>query len=117
MKWAAVQREKHAPNKGLDLELGPTKHDHDLVGSHLGEHRVQMSAEIINLRRARKAKSRSTKEEVAEQNRARFGMTRSERQMLRDDKERTKSHLDGHALVGKTPGTTAKIEDDSGSET
>ena len=39
-----------------------------------------MSAEIVNLKRARKAKQRREAETTAEQNRAKFGRTKAERQ-------------------------------------
>ena len=43
----------------------------------------QAMADIINLRQARKAKARDSKEQSASENRAKFGRTKGERQ--RDD--------------------------------
>lgn len=76
-----------------------------------------MSAEIVNLRRARKARSRTAKEKTAEQNRARFGMTRAERERLRNDEQRTKRHLDGLAREPATPVASPTNEDGNGLET
>ncbi|WP_294395135.1 DUF4169 family protein [uncultured Sphingomonas sp.] len=54
--------------------------------------------EVVNLRRARKAKARSDAAARAEQNRALHGRTPDERR--RDDlaTERLVRHLDGHRL-------------------
>ena len=41
-----------------------------------------MSAEIVNLRRARKEKARADKERQAAENRIRFGRTKAERVVL-----------------------------------
>ncbi|HRY05598.1 MAG TPA: DUF4169 family protein [Hyphomicrobiaceae bacterium] len=54
-----------------------------------------MSADIINLRQARKAKRRSEREKTAAQNRARFALTGAERARLRDEEARTLRRLDG----------------------
>lgn len=54
-----------------------------------------MNAEIINLRRARKARARSAKEKIAGQNRALFGLPPAERERLRQDAARAQRHLDG----------------------
>lgn len=54
-----------------------------------------MSAEIINLRRAKKDKRRRDKASKAQQNRALFGMTRAEREKIQDDKVRRERELDG----------------------
>lgn len=40
-----------------------------------------MSAEIVNLRRARKARTRAASETKAAENRTRFGRTRTEREL------------------------------------
>jgi hypothetical protein len=53
-----------------------------------------MSADIINLRRARKAKERQAADKRAEENRAKFGRTKSERQMTTAEKEREGRRLD-----------------------
>ena len=46
-----------------------------------------MSAQIINLKRARKAKQRHEAETCAEQNRAKFGRTKAERQATQAEQE------------------------------
>lgn len=55
-----------------------------------------MTAEIINLRRARKAKRRDTAERAAEANRATFGRTKDEKQKARAEEERAKAKLEAH---------------------
>jgi hypothetical protein len=52
-------------------------------------------AEIINLRRARKAKARATAETTAAANRAAFGRTRAEKQAAAADTDRRDRALDG----------------------
>jgi hypothetical protein len=52
-------------------------------------------AEIVNLRRARKARDRATAARVAEANRAKFGRTRAEREADAVDRARTDRTLDG----------------------
>jgi hypothetical protein len=52
--------------------------------------------EIINLRLARKAKARSEAEKQAEQNRARFGQTKAEKEKRRAEHARaSKAHEAG----------------------
>ena len=53
-----------------------------------------MSAEIINLRKARKAKQRREAEVRAEENRAKFGRAKAERQATGAEKEREARRLD-----------------------
>ncbi len=57
-----------------------------------------MTAEIINLRQARKRREREAKEAEAESNRARFGRTRAERERDEIGEARTRRHLDGHRI-------------------
>jgi hypothetical protein len=52
-------------------------------------------AEIVNLRLARKAKRRAVAEQVAAENRARFGLSRAERERQRLEAERGAGKLDG----------------------
>ncbi len=52
-------------------------------------------AEIINLRRARKAKARITSAAQAEANRIAFGRTKAERQATAADADRVRRLLDG----------------------
>lgn len=54
-----------------------------------------MSAEIINLRRARKAKKRCEDQARAEENRARFGRPKHEREMARAEENLAVRRLDG----------------------
>ena len=53
-------------------------------------------AEIVNLRRVRKAKERSGKEAEAERNRAAFGRTKAERSLATAEKDLTQRRLDAH---------------------
>lgn len=52
-------------------------------------------AEVINLRRARKAKSRAEAERQAAANRAKFGQSRSERNRNALERDRTDRFIDG----------------------
>jgi hypothetical protein len=53
-------------------------------------------AEIINFRKARKAKARSEKDATAAGNRAEFGRTKAEKQLGKAQKELTERTLDAH---------------------
>jgi Domain of unknown function (DUF4169) len=53
-----------------------------------------MSAEIVNLRQARKTKARADKEGKAAENRARFGQTKSERDRLAAEAALARRRLD-----------------------
>ncbi|HYD15963.1 MAG TPA: DUF4169 family protein [Hyphomicrobium sp.] len=55
-----------------------------------------MTAEIVNLRKARKARDRVAKEKRAEENRVKFGRTKAERERLEANKEITVRRLDAH---------------------
>jgi hypothetical protein len=52
-------------------------------------------AEILSLSKARKAKARATKEQVAAENRAKFGRTRAGKQRDATIKAKDAAHLDG----------------------
>ena len=52
--------------------------------------------EIVNLRRARKAKARSAAEQMAVENRALHGRTKAQREAEAADSARTEQRLDGH---------------------
>jgi hypothetical protein len=54
-----------------------------------------MSAEIINLKRVRKAKARAQKAEQAAQNRASFGQSKAERAAHEAEASRQAQALDG----------------------
>jgi len=55
-------------------------------------------AEIVNLRRARKAKARSEAETQAAQNRIEFGRTKAERKLTEAEKALQAARLEGHRL-------------------
>lgn len=55
-------------------------------------------AEIVNLRRARKAKARASDDAKAAENRARFGRTREERERVDAEAALGLARLDGHKL-------------------
>lgn len=57
-----------------------------------------MTSEIVNLRKARKAKARAVDEARAEQNRIRFGRSRAERDAQDARRQRDARLLDGHRL-------------------
>ncbi|HAT6811143.1 DUF4169 family protein [Legionella pneumophila] len=58
-------------------------------------------ADIINLNKKRKAKVRLEKEKKASENRIKFGRTKKEKQLEKQDIERSEQHLDGHKLDKK----------------
>ena len=62
-----------------------------------------MSAEIINLRQAKKARTRAAKEADAAANRAKFGRTKTERTKDEDERARRDTLLDGAKI--ETSGT------------
>lgn len=55
-----------------------------------------MTAEIINLRRARKNRDRAEREKTADANRIAFGRTRAEKDANRADAALEDRRLDGH---------------------
>ena len=55
-------------------------------------------AEIVNLRRARKARDRASAEAQAEQNRIAFGRTNAERKLTEAEKTLAERRLEGHRL-------------------
>ncbi|CFX63858.1 conserved protein of unknown function [Candidatus Filomicrobium marinum] len=59
-----------------------------------------MTAEIINLRQVRKARERARKEAQAEENRAKFGQSKTERQKRSLEAEHANRQLDGAQRVG-----------------
>jgi hypothetical protein len=54
--------------------------------------------EIVNLRRARKAKARTEAEEVAAANRARFGRPKAARDLTKARSEKAAQVLDSHRI-------------------
>lgn len=59
-----------------------------------------MGADIINLRQARKSKSRSQKQQAADANRRKFGRTKAEKAGDKADHEKAERLLEGHRLSG-----------------
>lgn len=55
-------------------------------------------SDVINLRQHRKQKARTEKEKKAEQNRSKFGRTKSEKQRDLLKAEQQNRHLDAHKL-------------------
>lgn len=55
--------------------------------------------EVVNLRRARKARDRATREEEAARNRARFGQAKAARTTARAERDRAGMALDGHRIA------------------
>lgn len=56
--------------------------------------------EIVNLRRARKRKTRQDASAAADEARARSGLSKLERESARRLRDKADSHLDGHLLPG-----------------
>jgi hypothetical protein len=52
--------------------------------------------EIVNLRQHRKRKARARKQQVAAENRERFGMTRAERERNAATQAKEQRNLEGH---------------------
>jgi len=59
-----------------------------------------MAAEIVNLRRARKQRSRQEAEKQAEQNRISFGRSKAERNLADAERDKAARSLEGHRLPG-----------------
>lgn len=55
--------------------------------------------DVISLHRERKMRARQASQAKAEENRVRFGRTRSEREVTADALERQRRLLEGHALT------------------
>lgn len=55
-------------------------------------------AEIVNLRRARKAKAKHEKDKIAEANRIAFGRTKSEKELSAARMTHDAKRLDGHKI-------------------
>ena len=58
-------------------------------------------AEIVNLRRARKAKGRAEKDRAAETNRAKFGTAKAERDLVKARAEKAAHELESSKLEDK----------------
>jgi hypothetical protein len=59
-----------------------------------------VTAEIVNLRRARKQRARQDAEKTAEQNRISFGRSKAERTLTEAERDKAARTLDGHRLLG-----------------
>lgn len=57
-----------------------------------------MAAEIVNLNKFRKAREKALKEQRAEENRLRFGRTKSEKSAESIEEHQRQRHLDGARL-------------------
>lgn len=57
-------------------------------------------ADIINLRKARKARTRAEADQRAVENRILHGMTRGEKERIRLEKEQAEAKITGLRLVG-----------------
>ncbi|MCA0425228.1 MAG: DUF4169 family protein [Proteobacteria bacterium] len=57
-------------------------------------------ADIINLRKARKARARAEADQRAVENRILHGMTRGEKERIRLEKEQAEAKITGLRLVG-----------------
>ena len=55
-----------------------------------------MTAEIVNLRRARKARARADAKARAAENRAKFGRPKAERELTHQAKSQVERQLDAH---------------------
>lgn len=55
--------------------------------------------DVVNLRRARKARDRASAEAQAEQNRITFGRTKAERKLTEAEKALAERRLEGHRLT------------------
>ena len=62
-----------------------------------------MSADLINLRLARKNKTRDEADKQAEQNRAKFGRSKVAKMISASELTREKKKLDGHKRDEKWP--------------
>jgi hypothetical protein len=63
-------------------------------------------AEIVNLRRARKARVRSDKERIAAENRAAFGRSKADKVLTDTERRRAEAGLDGaRRETGEPDGT------------
>lgn len=57
--------------------------------------------EVINLNKKRKAKIRLEKEKKASENRIKFGKTKKEKLLEKQENDRNERHLNGHKLEEK----------------
>ncbi|MFT3732098.1 MAG: DUF4169 family protein [Hyphomicrobium sp.] len=72
-----------------------------------------MTAEIINLNKVRKARERAEREKEAQENRLKFGQSKSERSISDAQRRKTQSDLDGARRDENHPADTADDIDPS----
>lgn len=73
-----------------------------------------MSAEIVNLRRARKAKQRAAEADTAAENRLRFGKSKEQRTLEAKTSALDERRFEGHKreLIGREPNSRPDATDD-----
>ncbi len=71
-----------------------------------------MSGDIVNLRRARKAKQKAAEAATAAENRAIFGKSKDERALTAKSELLEQRRLDGHRLSGRSKASPP--DDDAG---
>ena len=70
--------------------------------------------EVVNLRQARKARAREDKVSAAEENRARHGRTKAEKQLDRLSTEKTNAFLNGHKRATPTSPSRGEVAPQGG---
>ncbi|MBD8890543.1 DUF4169 family protein [Roseibium litorale] len=70
-----------------------------------------MTAEIVNLRQARKRKARSEREKTADANRVAFGRSKAERQLSGKTKALETARIEAHRVDQSTPDTGTEKPD------
>ncbi|MCF1433237.1 DUF4169 family protein [Agrobacterium vitis] len=70
-----------------------------------------MSGEVVNLRQVRKAKARTEKEKIADQNRVSFGRSKAEKNLTRALNDKARAALDNSKLE---PKLTSPAPDEQG---
>jgi hypothetical protein len=68
-----------------------------------------MTAEIVNLNKARKARERAVREREAQQNRIKYGQPKTERTLVEAQQRKSVVDLDG---ARREPGRPSKSDDD-----
>ena len=72
--------------------------------------RKQSTSQVVNLRHARKQKTREAEARQAAERRSKFGLSKAEKARQADARMAEDKHLDGHRLSTAPSGST---EDDS----
>jgi Domain of unknown function (DUF4169) len=72
--------------------------------------------EVVNLRRARKAKTRGGAEAEAAAKRVQFGRTKAEKTLTKAEQEAAARKLDGHEYGKRKHAERSKIEPEAGDE-